>query len=134
MKPDRDMDKLVPEFRTRVELLLTKMQNWGFDPMVWEAWRSFERARLLQARGVGVAKSVHCYGLAVDLVSESRKWSPRPTFWMSLEKACAELNLCWGGHFRRVDRPHVQALPAAMDNWVRKATPRQIRKACQVRW
>lgn len=126
-KPDRDLSKLDPVFRERVEELVRRLVAAGWDPMVWEGWRSFERAEELQRGGTGVAKSMHCYGLAADVVwGNAPHWNPPRGFWKVLGREAKALGLTWGGDWKRVDMPHVQALPASRDVWVRNAKPAQI--------
>jgi hypothetical protein len=93
---------------------------------VHEAWRSFERAEHLAAAGKGVAKSMHCYGLAVDIIHKSRLWGAPSEFWKRLGADVRLLGLIWGGDFKRVDKPHVQAVLISDQAFVRKATPAQI--------
>ena len=107
---DRDLSKLHPEFRELVELLLKRLRARGLDPMVWEAWRSFERAEEMQKRGSGVAMSMHCYGLAVDIISATTRWNAPSEFWAALGDEAETLGLVWGGRWQRKDLPHVQAV------------------------
>jgi hypothetical protein len=100
---------VVPGFALRVERVLRRMRADGFDPVVYEAWRSPERARMLAERGDGIVYSMHTAGGAVDIVSESRLWDAPPGFWRALQRASEAEGLYWGGHFG--DRPHVQAVP-----------------------
>lgn len=124
---DRDLANIDPTFRERVEELLRRLRADGYDPIVWEGRRSFARAEELQRRGTGVAKSVHCYGLAVDIVDRLRRWNAPAAFWAALGRHAQALGLEWGGSWTsRVDRPHVQALPATTDAWVRNATAAEI--------
>lgn len=123
----RDMDLLVPAFRSRVESVLADMRAQGFDPLVWETWRSRERAALLSARGVGVVQSMHCYGCAVDIISESKRWGAPRKFWLALGAAAKAHGLTWGGTWRRHDLPHLQAVPIGpLQQLVRASTPDEI--------
>jgi len=130
--PDRDLDKLDPTFRERVDELLRRLHAAKHDVMVWEAHRSFERARELEARGTGVERSMHCYRIAVDIVKrEAPHWDAPPAMWWAICNEAEALGLTAGKRFvskRRPlgDQPHVQALPASDDDWVRTATPVEI--------
>jgi hypothetical protein len=121
-----DLEALHPTFRRKVEALLARMRADGFDPMVWETYRTPARAKLLSARGTGakpradgsIPIGMHQLGLAVDIVSSSKRWSPKPTFWVALGKHAKALGLTWGGAWRNPktgklgwDKPHVQAVP-----------------------
>lgn len=77
-------EKLDPEFCRRVEVLLGRMRARGFDPLVFETWRSRRRQEWLY----GVGRKHHRYrrpvtwsrssrheeGLAVDIISASHQW------------------------------------------------------------
>lgn len=123
-----DIEALQPVFRAKVETLLARMQADGFDPMIWETYRTPARAKLLSDRGTGIAPradgsipiGMHQLGLAVDIVSSTRKWSPKPAFWTALGAEAKALGLTWGGLWRNPktgklgwDKPHVQAIPVA---------------------
>lgn len=127
---NRDLGLLVPAFRARIEVLIERMQARGFDAMVWETVRSFERAAMLQKRGTGGYSGpdkpgMHALGLAVDIISRSKKWDAPAAFWTALGEEVARLGLTWGGHWTRVDKPHVQAVPVDRQAYVRKLAPEQ---------
>lgn len=108
---DRDPEKLLPGFAAKVEILFQRLRARGLDPLLWEGYRSPERALELAARGVGVVNSMHCYGAAVDIVERSKLWSAPPAFWDAVGEESERLTLTWGGRFARVDRPRVQLVP-----------------------
>ncbi len=129
--PDRDLHKLDPVFRARVLLLLERLEALGHDPVVHEAFRSFERAAYLADHGKGVARSMHCYGLAVDIISDREHWSPPPAFWTDLRDQCEALGMTAGARFKTKARPegdsdHVQAVHVSDQDEVRAGTPEQI--------
>jgi len=126
MTVDRDLNKLVPAFRERVVALLLRMQARGFDAMVWEAYRSPERAKQLAAKGVGIALSMHCLGVAVDIVSASKRWKAPATFWEALGEEAEACGLTWGGRWRRVDLPHVQAVSVGEQAAARRMKPDKL--------
>lgn len=121
---ERNLDKLVPSFRTRVDQLLGLMRAAGYDPLVWETYRPPERAAKLAAEGTGVLHSQHELGLAVDIVDRGLRWNAPPAFWDALHKYALELGL---GRIKRRqpngalawDQPHVQALPGRYDTKLR---------------
>jgi hypothetical protein len=128
---DKDLDKLDPTFRERVIELMRRMRADGHDAIVFEAKRSFARAEILERRGTGVAKSMHCYGLAVDIIDRFHRWDAKPAFWLALRDHAEALGLTSGKRFvspRRPlgDQPHVQALPAKLDAWVRTASVAEL--------
>lgn len=151
---DSDLGKLAPRFRLAVEASLAACRDAGFDAIVWEALRSPELQLLYWLRGrpptaeypapVTYAKSNlyswHGYGLAVDVISESRHWfaplaiagGDEAALAIERERARVEgerwfkgvsdifkrFGCDWGGDWKRphADPPHMQ--------WGRlKATP-----------
>lgn len=124
-----DLALLQPAFRVKVTQLLGRMQLSGFDAIAWETYRTPARSKLLSKRGTGIAPradgsiplGMHNLGLAVDIVSASKRWTPPPAFWTALGREAKALGLTWGGTWKRVDRPHVQALPVGAQNRVRAA-------------
>ena len=103
---------LLPAFADRLELLFQALRKRGFDPMLWEGWRSKERAKMLAATGKGIEDTLHNYGAAVDIVSASKLWSD-PKFFKALAEESKKLGLYpgydWEGDEH--DPPHVQAVP-----------------------
>lgn len=117
---DRDLAKLAPGFRRRVEAVVKDLETAGLDPWVVECVRTAERQAWLYAQGrtrpgniVTKAKSHlqswHGHGLAVDIISRSAHWGAPASFWTALGQACTAHGLTWGGHWRSFpDRPHCQ--------------------------
>lgn len=122
---DRNPHKLISGFAAKVEQLFQRMRARGFDPLLWEGYRSPERAAELAARGVGVVQSMHCYGAAVDIVERTALWSASAAFWDALGQEAEALGLTWGGRFSRVDLPHVQLVPVREQAALRAMTPEQ---------
>lgn len=134
MAVERDLDKLAPAFRVKVESLLEKLRGDGFAPLVWETYRSPERAKELAGKGRGIALSMHTLGLAVDIVDAKLRWNASPEFWTALGRHAEALGLTWGGRFKRVDKPHVQAIPISLQNTVRSLSSQQIQALLQKRY
>lgn len=99
------MSPLVTKQRKFVRLLV-ELLSWalaqGYHIRLGEAWRSPEQAARNAARGVGIANSLHCERLAIDLlisdgtrelitVDEVR---PLGEYWKSLDPDAR-----WGGDF-----------------------------------
>lgn len=131
---NRSLLALVPAFREKVTTLLERMRARGLRPLVWETYRSPERAARLAGQGTGIALSMHSLGLAVDIVDAVKRWDASPAFWAALGAEATLLGLEWGGNdsWKTVkrplgDRPHVQAGPAtnAWQNRMRAATAAQ---------
>lgn len=117
---ENSMLKLVPSFRAKVLQLLALMRAEGFRPIVWETYRSPERAAQLAATGEGVLLSQHSLGLAVDILDADTLWSLSAAFKEALHRHALELGL---GRVKHRDKnghvdwdwAHVQALPGAFD-------------------
>lgn len=118
---DADLSKLAPKFRAKVEMLLVDMANAGHDPVVFEAFRSDERAAYLygfgreydDGRGIVTnapdgSKTWHRFGLAVDIISQSKQWDAPTLFWNDLRTMATALGLVPGGSWTRPDLPHAQ--------------------------
>lgn len=127
LKRCSDLAYLQPKFRAKVEALLARMHAQGFDAIAWETYRTPARAKLLSDRGTGIAPradgtipiGMHQLGLAVDIVSKSKMWTPPKAFWDALGYEAEALGLTWGGRWKRVDKPHVQSVPVAQQNAMR---------------
>ena len=118
---DRDLTKLAPKFRRAVLAAIASCNVHGLDAYVYEACRNQELQALYYARGRTVIPperpvtnarsnlySWHGYGLAVDVISRSLKWSALPE-WFAKVANEFELEGCkWGGRWRSPDPPHMQ--------------------------
>ena len=126
----RSLDGLAPKFRAAVERVVAQMEADGHDPWVFETLRTEARQSFLHGfgrdyddgRGIvthsdSAADTWHGYGLAVDIISKSKRWGASRQFWLSLGAACADEGLTWGADWNRngrsdderfVDRPHIQ--------------------------
>ena len=129
---NRDPLTLIPAFADKVERLFYQLRSAGHDPMLWEAYRSPERAAMLNRKGTGIKQSMHCLGAAVDIVEEdSTPWDPETHgFWDDIGDFAEALGLVVlykgkGRKRRRFDRPHVQALPVSMQPKFRRMTKAQ---------
>lgn len=126
---DRDPKKLLPAFAKKVDKLFAAMRARGFQPMLWEGYRTPARAAELEKTGAGVSDSMHSYGAAVDVVDGKLwaqgldPWKTTAAFWKALGEEAERLGLTWGGRFTRADTPHVQAVSIAKQNALRSATP-----------
>lgn len=128
---------LHPLFRVKIERVLAAMKGQGYKPVLWETYRTLERSRMLQARGVSKARggySMHCYGIAADIICMDHMWKCRKhhcQFFDALGKNYEDQGITWGGNWDRDQRagedgendlPHGQLVPArpAIQDQVRK--------------
>ena len=125
----RDPKDLIPAFAQKIELLFQRLRALGHNPLLWEAYRSPERAAKLKKKGTGIKQSMHCLGAAVDIVEDdSTQWDPETHgFWDDIGNEAEKLGLVVlykgsGKKRRRFDRPHVQALPVSMQAKFRRMT------------
>lgn len=124
----RDLSKLAPRFRVKVEDVLSDMRALGHDAIVAEAFRSDARQEYLygfgraydDGRGIVThadsgAYSWHFYCLAVDIVSESKQWAAPAQFWIDLASCAVARGLTAGALWATPDRPHIQWGPPMRD-------------------
>lgn len=118
-----DIELLVPSFRPVVRRLLDALTARGFSPVPRDTLRTPAEALANAQKGVGIANSMHCYGVAVDVICGAHGWSCRERgcpFFTALGEEAEKLGLTWGGRWRRRDFPHVQAIPVADQGRIRK--------------
>lgn len=111
---------LAPRFRDAVQRMFVALRKAGYDPIIAESLRTPERQKFLfgfgrdydDGRGI-VTKapdcdtSWHCFGLAVDVTSQSQGWD-NPAFFRALAAAARDEGLVCGDRWTHPDRPHVQ--------------------------
>lgn len=116
-----DLTVLAPKMQARVEAALKACKTANLDAYVYETLRSAELQELYYARGrttippyrrVTNAQSNlyswHGYGLAVDVISKSKRWSPSKDWWYMVAVIFKDEGLDWGGDWEDVDLPHFQ--------------------------
>ena len=93
-------------FSRCLPLLITKAHRLGFEVRLRDLWRSKEEAARLAKTGAGIANSLHCKGLAIDLyirrpggriLWSTESYRKLGFYWESLDKLCY-----WGG---RTNKP-----------------------------
>lgn len=111
----RDLAKLKPELRAKVEYILGELRRKGYHPFVIETWRSPARQAWLRQQKPPVTKVVHSKhqdGAACDIgfsVAGKATWSPLYKGWYSLGWLARSQHLTWGGAWLRLrDYPHIE--------------------------
>jgi len=120
---NRDLGRLAPKFAAAVTAAIDACNAAGMDAMVYEGYRSQELQAIYYARGRTVippknkvtnAKtslySWHGYGLAVDVISKSKLWTPAEgeKWFRKVADIFKKHNCKWGGDWTDPDTPHFQ--------------------------
>jgi len=97
-----DKQKAFPGFVARLIMWLSQQ---GYEVTFGEAHRPPETARLYAVDGKGIANSLHCMRLAIDLnlwrggkyLQKNDEYAQPGMFWRSL--STSEMTCVWGGDF-----------------------------------
>lgn len=130
MTPNRDLSKLTPKFRRKLEAIIADLAGHGIGLVIVEGWRSVARQRYLYEQGRkrkgpivtyknGVErKSYHQSGNAADVIftdGEHRYWpalrkanGSLTEEWALLASAAKAHEVTWGGNWAMLDTPHLQ--------------------------
>lgn len=122
-KVSKDLSLLAPKFRAAVQAAIIDCNRAGLEAVVYEAYRSDELQKLYYARGRTVLPptrpvtnaptnqfSWHGYGLAVDVVHQTKFWEPAGgEAWFKKVAVIFKKHGCaWGGEWSNPDTPHFQ--------------------------
>ncbi len=123
---DRDPRKLLPSFRQRLGLVFEALRARGFNPLLWEGFRTPQRAAELADAGEYRAKknSLHILGAAADVVDATKLWNAPPGFFKALGEEAVRHGLTWGGDFG--DPDHVQAVKVKDQAGLRAALDKDV--------
>ena len=120
---NRDLDLLAPKFREAVKVAIAECNAAGYQAMVYEGYRTQELQAIYYARGRTVIPPTHTvtnaptnltswhgYGLAVDVVHQTKYWEPEEgEGWFRKVAEIFKKHGCkWGGDWNRPDTPHFQ--------------------------
>ena len=133
MNTDRDLDKLQPSFRKKVDLWLADNP----EVFVTEVFRTAERQKHLYDKGLSYIDgtnnlSMHQKGLAVDIAFHGNELYPTHHYkWAKVGESAKEYGIDWGydlwSHTGFIDKPHFQdsgvpyVMPPELPEWQRKA-------------
>lgn len=109
------MEPLGPKqriFTHRVYLLLDWLFSHGYEVTFGEVYRPPETAKLYASEGTGIANSLHCVRLAVDLnlfidgkyLTDLKHYEAAGIYWEGL--STPEATCAWGGRFEDPDADH----------------------------
>ena len=98
-------------FAVNVAKLILHINDSGYTCTFGEVYRTSEQAQWNAARGIGIADSLHCIRLAVDLMlfkdgvwtTSGEHYRPFGEYWKTLNS----LNR-WGGDFKLRDFVHFE--------------------------
>jgi hypothetical protein len=105
---------LQEQFAQAAALLIQKAKELGYGVTLGEAWRTPEQAALNASRGIGIADSLHCERLAIDLNLF------KDGVYLTAPDAYVELGTWWkaqgtsyrfGGDFQIKDYDHFSITP-----------------------
>lgn len=120
---NRDLDLLAPKFREAVKAAIAECNTAGYQAMVYEGYRTQELQAIYYARGRTVIPPTHTvtnaptnltswhgYGLAVDVVHQTKYWEPEEgeKWFRKVSEVFKKHGCKWGGDWNRPDTPHFQ--------------------------
>lgn len=123
-----DINLLLPAFRDKIQLLLSNLQEEGFDPILIDTARTQKEADENAKKGTGISKSLHIYGAASDIISASKgrkdnKFNAALIIGSKKLGLTSGANKKYGGDFpSKHDVAHVQAIPVKLQPAFRSLT------------
>lgn len=108
------MSKLQERFAQDAAKLIQKAAELGYGVTLGDAYRTPAQASANAASGAGIANSLHCERLAIDLnlfkdgvyITDERGHRELGTWWETLSAGHR-----WGGRFKRPDPNHYSISP-----------------------
>lgn len=136
-----DWSLLLPFFANRLRLLFGDMSGEGFRPHLADGYRKPEESRALNdgKRGQLLGLSMHCFGIAADVICFEHGWQCQIAgclFYdklhvIAIRRGFTRVVLTGKSGVKYIDGPHVQGVPVAWQDRVRRATPEEIKEMCR---
>ncbi|WP_129127638.1 M15 family metallopeptidase [Geomonas oryzae] len=121
---DKKLSSLNCEFKSKVVILLSRLESMGYLPHIFYGWRSIATQMTLYSSGRSKVKfSFHNAqrldgtpnSYAADIIDSRFGWTQQAEtagFWSSLDSSAKAQGLVWGGDWSTFrDVAHVQLLP-----------------------
>lgn len=132
-----DWSLLHPYFRAKLEALFDAMREDGYDPHLADGYRTPAQSGALQGTGKSNLRglSMHCFGIAADVICHEHGWGCAGAmcgFFGVLDKHArargfTRVRLTGKDGKPYLDLPHVQGVPVAVQDVVRKGlSPDQL--------
>lgn len=112
------LDALAPKMQLRVQAFLTEAITVGsvngeaFDPLVFETARVDALQQIYFDQGTTKARTAiygwHFYGLAVDIISATKEWSVKASWWERMAELMEKHGIDPGLRWNNPDDPHGQ--------------------------
>jgi hypothetical protein len=102
-------------FARSVAMLINHVFDKGYSCTLGEAFRTPEQAELNAKKGTGIANSLHCRRLAIDInlfkdgkyLTDTKEYHWLGSFWEVIDKQNR-----WGGRFGKADGNHFERKPS----------------------
>ena len=105
--PERTLGEKQRDFPVMLAALVTWAYANGYELTLGEAWRTPEQAALNASKGIGIANSLHCERLAIDLnLFRNGEFLTRLEDYLPLGEKWESLGGSWGGRFTSPDADH----------------------------
>lgn len=126
-RQDNNPAHLDPTFRATIDAVFVELRGKGWQPVLFEGYRSADRQAALKAGGKStVSWSFHQYtrdgtpaALAADVIEARYGWSSDP-FFADLQAAAEARGLESGNAWKWRDAAHVQAVPSTQISAIRE--------------
>ena len=116
----RGVENLIPEAQEAANAFLERCRYWGYNVLITDTLRTKAEQDALYAQGrtapgnivtsCRYPHSLHNWGCAFDFCKNYKgaEYDNSDGFFDKCGKIAEDLGLIWGGHFKNVDKPHIQ--------------------------